>query len=760
MTALDAKQGDDTLEKARAPLPNTGQAPITSPGRNADAGLVKLTQILRRRKEVIVGACALVTVLGTLTAFQLTPYYTAEALIMVNVRKTSVVDLHSVMSGLPPEASAVRSEVDVLDSRALLGKVVDKLNLTANPVFNPSLESKGILAVLTSPSEWLPATWREALIGPDVAMPPDVAKERTRSATITTLSKMLKVSNDGRSYSLRLSVSFPDAKGAALLANTISDLYLLDQLEAKYEATRRANDWLSERLGGLRDQVQAAERAVQAYREKSGLNQTRGATVTTQQLAEINTQLVLARSERSQAEARLRNAQSLVRGGNSGGVEAVSNVLASPLIQRLREQESTVRRKDAEMSGRYGPEHPQRINVRAELADIRYKIDEETHKVVLSLANEVDIAKAKEQSLESALADLQGKANVGMRAEVGLAQLERESESARSLYQNMLTRFKEVGQQESLQENDARIISRAEPPTQTSFPRKGLFALLSLLSGGLLGVIFAFVLERFDRGFRGASDVEEKFGIPVFALVPMLVKASVRPEDYLLDKPLSAFSESLRTLRTGLQFTNVDNPVQTIAITSSVPREGKTTVSISLGRQIAQSGQKVLLIDGDLRRPQVGKLFGAGKANAGLPEVLAGKATLEEAIIVDEKSGLHLLPCHAVAPLAHSMIGSRRMGQVLATLRKSYDMILIDTPPIMAVSDAALLCALADCTVFVVHWGSSPREVVSTAINQLRSFNINLAGIILSQVDLRRHATYGYGDYGYYYGRYREYYHN
>ncbi len=638
--------------------------------------------------------------------------------------------------------------------------MVDKLNLTADPVFNPSLKPKATLTTFFSPSEWLPDSWREAILGSEKAVPDEIIKERAHSRAVSILSQMLKVSNDGRSYSIRISVNSPDAKGAALLANTVSDIYLLDQLETKYEATRRANDWLNERLGGLREQLQTAERAVQAYREKSGLSQTRGSTITGQQLAEINTQLVLARSERSQTEARLRNAQSFVKGGNPGGVDAVANVLASPLIQALRQQESTVRRKDAEMSGRYGPEHPQRINVRAELDDIRRKIDEETRKVVLSLANEVDIAKAKEQSLGSTLADLEGKANIGMRAEVGLAQLEREAESARTLYQNLLGRFKEVGQQESLQENDARVVSRAEPATAPSFPKKWLFAVFSVLGGLWLGVIIAFILERFDRGFRGGVDIEDRFGIPVFALIPMLEKPVQRPEDYMLEKPLSAYNEALRTLRTGLQFSNIDSPVRTLAITSSVPSEGKTTLALSLGRQIAQSGQRVLLIDGDLRRPRVGRLFGTTKLQAGLADLLAGTCSIKDVVIVDEKTGLNLLPCHAMAPSAHNIVASRRMAQVLTDLRESYDLILIDTPPIMAVSDAALLCKLADCTLFVVRWGSSPREVVTSAINQLRSFSINVTGVVMSQVDLKRHSTYDYGDYGYYYGRYREYYHN
>ncbi len=728
--------------------------------RDTQAGMMKVLQTLRRRRVAILATCAVVTVLGILASFQVTPTFTAEALVMINIRKTNVVDLHSVVSGLPPENNMVRSEMDILTSRTLLGKVVDKLHLTTDPVVNPSLEAKSSLLRLLSPIEWLPAQWANAIFGAPKVLPPEVAEARARANAVTVLSKWLKVTNDGRSYSIRLVVTCPDPKKAAEIANMVADVYLVDQLEAKYEAIRRANDWLNQRLVGLRETLQAAERAVQAYREKSGLAQTRGSTVTGQQLSEINTQLVLARSEHSQAEARLRNAQSFVRGGNPGGVDAVANVLASPLIQALRQQESTVRRKDAEMSGRYGPEHPQRINVRAELDDIRRKIDEETRKVVLSLANEVDVAKAKEHSLEMALGDLEGKANVAMRAEVGLGQLEREAESARTLYQNMLGRFKEVGQQGGLEESDARVVAFAEAPTTPSFPKKSLFAILSLLAGLGLGIMVAFILDRFDRGFRGAEDIEEKFNVPALALVPMLSSAGARPEEYLLEKPLSAYAESIRTLRTGIQFSNIDSPVRTLAITSSVPSEGKTALAFSLGRQVAQSGVRVLLIDGDLRRPRLGKLFKTRKDQPGLFDLIAEQCTLEDAVVVDEKTGLHVLPCHAMASSAHNILGSRRMGQLLTSLRDLYDFILVDTPPIMAVSDAALLCAFADCTLFVVHWGKTPREVVSSAINQLFNFGIKVTGVVVSQVDLKRHATYGYGDYGYYYGRYREYYHN
>ncbi|WP_162306117.1 polysaccharide biosynthesis tyrosine autokinase [Oleisolibacter albus] len=721
--------------------------------------LPEILRILSRQRVVILSVVASFVTLSLLLAFQLKPLYTAEAVLMLDIRKNQVVDVESVLSGLPPDAAVVRSELDVLRSRQLASKVVDRLGLAADPEFNPVLPQAPSIWDWISPLAWIPASWRLALAGNPPPPGPDVQADLIRAAIIDRVIAGLAADNDGRSYSIRLSFTASTAVKAMRIANGYAESYLTDQLEAKFEATKRANDWLSNRLAELRDQVRAAENAVQQYREANNLIQSRGATISAQQLSEINSQLVLARAERSQAEARLRAAQRVASGGDT--IDSAVEVLASPLIQRLREQESQVRRREAELSNRYGARHPTMINVRAELQDLRQKIAEEVRRIIQGLANEVEVAKAKESSLRAALDDLQGATGSNARAEVRLRELERESEAGRVLYENFLNRYKETSEQQDLQSADARLISPAVMPLGPSFPKKSMVLALGTAAGLALGLLAAFMLERLDRGFRGAEQVEGALALPVLAQVPALNERATKqkPEQYVLDKPLSSFSEALRSLRTALHYTNVDDPPKVIVITSTVPREGKSTLSLCFARATARAGSRVLLIDADFRRPRITKMA-AVPAAATLSDMLAGSHEVNDAIQVDALSGAHLIAAAPGTPNPQDLLASKQMERFVDQARALYDLIIIDTPPVLAVSDALAVSKVADALLYVVHWGSTAREMVATGIKQLRACNAPLAGVVLSQVDLRKHARYGYGDYGYYYGRYREYYKN
>jgi len=721
--------------------------------------LQQVLQMLSRRRWPILSVAVGVTVAATLIAFQLTPRYTAEAVLMLDLRKNQVVDMQAVMSGLPPETAAVRSEVDVLSSRSIAEKVADRLNLAADPEFNPALQTdKGPLSRL-HPREWIPGSWLEVLTG-RAATPtdPDQVAADQRTALVDAVREGFRVSNDGRSYSLRITYTSLDPRKAARIANGFAEVYLTDQLEAKFEATRRANDWLSNRLTELQEQVRISEQAVQTFREQNNLIQAKGGTVSAQQLTELNSQLVIARTERGQAEARLRAAQRVTSTGQA--VEAAADVIASPLIQRLREQESQVRRREAELSNRYGPRHPTMINVRAELADLRQKIGEEVRRIVQGLENELEVTRAKEASLQATLNELQGISGDNARAEVQLRELERQAEANRVLYENFLSRSKETREQQDLQAADARLISPAVAPTRPSFPNKKLIVMLGGLGGLMMGLLTALALERLDRGFRGAPQVEGALGVPVLAQVPSLAgKTKSKPEDYVLEKPMSSFAEALRSLRTALHYSNVDEPPKVVVVTSTIPREGKSTLCLSFSRAAARAGSRVLLIDADLRRPRIAKAMGV-EARGNLAQLLAGEKSAAEVVQVDEASGAHMITARPDTPNPQDLLSSRQMEKFIEGARGLYDLIIIDTPPVLAVSDAAAVSKIADVVLYVVHWGSTAREMVATGVKQLRSYNAPIAGVVLSQVDLKKHARYGYGDYGYYYGKYREYYQN
>ncbi|NTU77335.1 MAG: polysaccharide biosynthesis tyrosine autokinase, partial [Alphaproteobacteria bacterium] len=661
------------------------------------------TRLLKRRLQLIVGVMGACALLALLVSLMMTSQYRAEAVVMMDPRHPQGVALGSMMSGLPIDNTALRSEIDIILSGAVVNRVIAKLKLMEDEEIHP----RRLLSKL-NPLSWF---W--------ASRTPEEEAAYQHSLVVDNIAARLKVDNDGRTYSIRIFFNSKDPEKAQRIANTFADEYLVDQLEAKYEATTRSNKWLDERLGTLREQVQASEKAVQEFREKNNMIEIEGSTVAARQMQEINKQLTEARGQTSQAEARLRSIQSKIQA--KGGVDSAADVLASPLIQRLREQEAEVRRREAELATRYGEMHPKMIDARAEYRDLQNKIAEEVHKVVQSMANELDIARAKEAQMETELNKLQSRAGVEMKESVALRQLEREAEANRSLYQDFLNRFKQTGEQQSMQITDSRIIARADLPTSPYFPQKWLFMLIGGLIGGVLGVLLAYLVEYFDRGFRSAVQLEEMTHLPVVGVVPSLEGVSARPpEDYVVDKPLSGYSEALRTVRTAIHFSNVDSPPKTVMVTSSVPGEGKTTFCLSLARSLAKAGNKILLVDADLRRPRVADITGLANLEGGLASLLAGDKSMAAILRRDPiVAGLDILPAASKAPNAQDLLGSHQMQKILREAASQYDLVIVDTPPILAVSDAAMVARVVDTSLFLVRWAATPRDTTVQALKQL-----------------------------------------
>lgn len=696
--------------------------------------LRETTRLLRRRIQIVFRLTLLGAAISLLAALLLSPRYKAEVILLLDQRSSKIMDISSAVTGLPGDNAALRSEIDIMTSRAVIDRVVKKLNLTADPEFNRT------------------ASFGEKNLNPfsffrsdSSAQPPEEREERERTATAQNVEDKLQVTNDGRSLSIKLAFLSRDPQKAALIANTVADEYLVDQLEAKYEVVSRANKWLSERLSALRTEVEASERAVEDFRQRANLIQLDGGTVAVRQMQEVNTQLITARALTSQAGARFRNAQTMVQMG--GTIEGATDVLSSPLIQRLREQEAEVRRKEAELSTRYGERHPTLINARAERQDLQRKIQEEVQKILRSLSGEVSIARAKEQQLQADLARLEKKAGTELRESVQLRQLQREADANRMLYENFLSRFKQTTEQREMQLPDTRIIARADTPVDPDFPKKWLFLVVGAIIGAMAGVVGAYIVEFLDRGYRTSPQLEESTGLPVIGQIPSLKKISkASPETYVIDKPLSAYTESLRTVRTAIHFSNVDNPPKSVMVTSSSPGEGKTTFCLSLARSQALSGHKVLLIDADLRRPRIARLLDIAANGKDLSAILTGTCDLAHVVRKDSLvASLDIIPAFGRTPNAQDLLSSKQMKKFMTEVREKYDLVIVDTPPILAVADAAMIARVVDTNLFIVKWAETARDTVTQALKQLKTFDCRAAGVILNQVNFSELASYGEG---------------
>jgi succinoglycan biosynthesis transport protein ExoP len=718
-------------------------------------GEVDLQEVLRkvwRRKALIVGVTIALTVIAALIIFQITPLYTAYSVVMINDRHTQVVDVEAVVSRLAGDVETIESETEVIKSRGIAAKTVDTLHLQESPEFNGALRPPNVVKALFDPRSWIPEYW----LGGGVSAKEEV--ERRRARIVDTFLGKLDVSPVGRSRVIRITFTSESPRTAAAVANQVADFYIISQLEAKFEATRRANEWLSGRLAELREVVNQAERAVEEFRQESGLIQGQGATLKSQEISELNAQLVVERTKGAEAEARLRQVERLL--DSPGGARAVSKVLQSELIQALREQQAEVDRRGAELAQEYGEKHPTLANIRAEAENLRQKIADEVDRLVQGVRNEVDVARAREGALAAALSRLRGQVGQANNDEVTLRALEREAEASRALLENFLARSKETGSQESFQQADATVISRADVPETPSYPRKKLLLIAAVAGAGFLGLMLALGVEMLDHGFRSMEQIERYMGAPPLGLVPKidgLAKLRCGPDTQVLEKPTSAYAEAIRSLYIGLVLSGGEQPPKTILVASALPREGKTAIALSLVQVLASAGHRVVLVDCDLRQPTAHRAFGVS-SQPGLVEALVGKRSLEEILAIDPRSGARLVPAGEPVPNPADLLGSPQMTRLLAELAEDHDFVILDSPPVLAVSDARVLARLVDRTVFLARWAGTRRERVIAGWRQLVEAGGKVAGVALTLVDVRRHAQYGYSDSGAYFGRVKKYY--
>ncbi|NNC38845.1 MAG: AAA family ATPase, partial [Hyphomonadaceae bacterium] len=576
----------------------------------------------------------------------------------------------------------------------------------------------------------------------------------------------LSVYRKGSTYVINIGFTSEDPVKAASLANAFAENYLLEQLDAKFDATSRANSWLNDRLTVLRAEVRSAENAVEVYRGQSGLLSAQGSSLTEQQISDLNAQLIIQTADYNETVARLESVKAKVARGDAA--DTIGEVLASAVIQTLRAQESTVAGKRAELSSRYGPRHPEVLKVEREAADVQAQIQQEIKRIVSNLESEVGIAQQKVRSIESGLNRLRGELSSNNRSLVRLRELERDAEASRSLYESFLERFKENDDQETITDADARIISKAVIPSTQSSPNTLLNILLGLALGVAAGLGMVVLAEMLDNGLSTGADVEREIGVPFIASVPKLGDGWVNvvrnlmgktqmPGDFIAENPLSMFAESFRTLRSTILLSDSDKKPKVVTISSALPGEGKTTIVRSLGRLSAMSGSKTVIVDCDLRLRQLSKLSEVAP-KAGLIKYLKGDAALRDLIVKDKKSECDYILNSENEYTNRDLFGTPEFGKLLTALRRKYDLVILDTAPILLVTETREIARQSDAVVIASRWRKTKADAVTTATNILQSVNANIIGLVLTQVNMRTRRKYGIGDYSYYSRQYGKYY--
>lgn len=702
-------------------------APMDAPQIETDEiDLAALFATIWRGKWIIILLTTIAVGLGGYYAYFLTtPLYQSTAVVILETKQDQIVDLQSVVGGLSGDTSEVNSEVQVLRSRGLMGKVVDRLDLTRDPEFNGSLRAPSLTDNTKSQLRS-----RLGFSTPLVTLPVEEEAQRTRDAVITALLNTVTVRNLTPSLVFEVTVKTQDPRKSARIADTIVDLYILNQIEVKFQATEQATVWLTERVASLQNTLEQAEAEVSEFNATTELVSVEGLRALERQNKELRDRIETAE-----------NAQSKLNTDLSALMQAETRDARAAIVD------------DNKLT---------RFLTRAENDETMAKAFDLGFESVVQ-RKRLDAVRADQQlaALRASEAELTGQISRQSEDLITLQQLTREAEATRVLYEYFLTRLNETSAQQGIQQADSRILSNAVVPTAPSEPRKSLIVALSLVLGLLTGAALVLLREMRNDGFRTARDLEAATGYTVLGQIPLMPAKSRRKTlAYLSEKPTSAAAEAVRNLRTSLMLSNVDNPPQVILSTSSLPGEGKTTNSLALAQNLLGLGKKVLLVEGDIRRRTLHRYFD-DLPQHGIVSVLSGSHSLAETVHRAEGFGADILGGEKSDTNAADLFSSERFRELIHSARDSYDAIIIDTPPVLVVPDARIIANHVDAVIFTVHWDKTSKPQVDEALRLFHNSGQRITGMVLSQISPRGMKRYGYGGkYGAYAGYGAKYYAN
>lgn len=771
----------------------------------------QLTGFIRRQFPIFIFVMACSLALGLVYLFTTPAKFTAHAMLLIDSSKLRILDQQAATSDAPIDTAQVETQLEILKSEGVGLAVVKELKLVHDPEFGAG--RPGLLGTL---------------FGSVAAPTPPSETKLARGALAAFLAKR-SITRVNRTYVLDIGFTSLNPERSAEIANGIAEAYIVDQLEAKYQATKRASVWLQDRIKELRQQASDADRAVLDYKEKNKIIAVGGSSpgsgprlLGEQQLEELNSQLGTARAAAEETKARLQRINDVMQ--REVPDAAVADSLHSDVINRLRNNYLDIAAKEAIWSARYGPNHLAAVNLRTQMAELKRSIHDELGRIAESHKSDYEITKSRVEGLERELQKLVASSQITNRDRLGLTDLESTAKVYHSIYDNFLQRYMEAIQQQSFPITEARVISAAAPPEHKSAPL--LFPVLGI--AGVIGVLISFgaavLREAVDRVFRTTRQVETALQANCVAVLPLLgpslssLKVLTKPlqdrappmsadapamagatADVLslaassmlplseqrldlpgkgatprlknmaghralstgrsfmrqvVDEPLSAFAEAFRLIKVAADLKLGSH--QVIGITSTLPREGKTTIASNFAQLIAHGGKRAILVDGDLKNPSLTRAL-ARTAQVGLLEVL-NDLPITEAIYVDQQTGLHFLPAVVPSAMVHSseILASQQFKGLILELRKLYDYVIVDFPPIAPVVDVRATTQIVDAYLYVVEWGCTRVNLVQHQLQAAPALHERLLGVILNKADVRvlerYEAYYGKSYYKNHYG--------
>ena len=714
--------------------------------------LGRLLQAVLRFKWGILGLAFAITLASGLVVYSMEPVYKASASIVLESQQANVVNVEEVYTYDTYDYNYTQTQFEILKSRSLAERVVRRLQLHKHPHFLPDEDE----APEEDTKPWysidlkalLPAREKE----PPVQLTEEEKEELAIQSLTGTVAGGLQLSPVEYSYIVYLDYESTDPKLAALIVNTIAEEFIASNLDTRLDGTLQATGWLDERLAVLADNLRNSEQALQDFRDQEGLVSVEGVTglggselqILSQRLQDVQRARIEAENVREEVQ-RLPNA-------STEELMTIPSVLQHQGIRDIKREQSSAERRVSELRKRYGPKHPKMIAAQSDLVAANSDLAREVRKVVSGINREYEIARRNEQQLQGEWETRKSEMQEFNRTEFRLQELQREVETNRELYDIFFTRIKSVSETGGFEKPHARIVDRAMAPDWPVKPNKRLSITLALVLGIMLGCGIAILLDMLDNTVKTPDDVEQKLGAPLLGALPKLKVSTPTDFPHFWHEPQSQYAEAIRTVRTGVVLSSLDNPPKVIVVTSTLPGEGKSTTAINLGVALSQM-ENTLVIGADLRRPSLAQKCDITPNHPGLSNFVSGTSTLQECIEHLEDLDVHVMPAGLIPPNPLEMISSRKFVDALEELKQQFDRIVIDSAPVQAVSDALILSSYADSVVYVVKADSTPATQVQRGIASLVASNEPLTGVVLNQFDLSKTSRY-FGSKYYQYGDY------
>lgn len=692
-----------------------------------------LLRLIETRRSLILKVFLATVALAVVVALLLPTVWTSTAVVMLDSRKNNITDMSAVLSQTPSDPASIQNQIQILQSRELAARVAEQLDLIHDPEFNAAAAPPSLTAML-NPRNW--------------ANTEAPSLERQQDAVVDALQKHVSADAIGLSTTFNITVKASNPEKAARIANALARAYVGDQVATKVDAAQNTVQWLGNRVNNLAEQLQIQDAAIARYKAQHGLNDSGpGNSLVDQAMSGINGQIVQARSDLAEKQAEYDRITALERSGNAADI---SNVVASPLIIQLREQEATLHQQESDLATKYGPLHPKMQAVQAQKRELDGKIAEEVTRVAGSLSNDVMVAKAHLDSLTASLNGTERQASDQNMARVQLAAMESNATSTRAMYEAFVQRLRQAQDQDAVEAPESRVISAAVAPNAPSAPKRSLMVLASIPLGLLLGLLAALAAEklgyampvRVNTAARTAwiapaapkGKAKKPKPAPTRAVwtgPPILAQisgaTSLRAAEYIIDWPQSRFSHGVKALVHQLESRGDDGAV--IAVTSALPGEGKSAIAVALARAAAQMGKKVVLIDCDPARLTSKAL--SAPLRAGVYDVLTGGVALNQALVKDPRSEAFLLGMPRRPANSATMFASQAMTRLIDVLRHGAELVVLDCGMAPTGPDAALLARHADATLLVSRQNNLQAPATASAARMLETAQAAPIGMVV-----------------------------